>query len=207
MTPITYCEEDQILANAFQALEVNAQASAYWSDKKLDAMRARIKTFYIQAQNARCCYCQRHLGSTNHRLWDVEHVAPRSRYAHFMFIPTNLAAACPDCNSRKGEQETLVNTKRKTYPTSSADFRILHPHFDEFDDHIYQQGILYLPKTEKGKRTIYVCDLMRFAQMFIDWENSARDESFEVEVEAVFNETPVISEAAVDEILAKLPVR
>jgi hypothetical protein len=205
--PIVYCAADEALAIAFEALPSAEQVGSYWADSALDQLRSRVKTFYIAAQKTRCCYCNRHLGSENHRLWDVEHVASRSKHARFMFKPTNLAASCPDCNGRKGEHEALKNPKRKTYPKQSSDFRMLHPHFDTFDDHIHQNGMVYLPKTEKGKNTIYACDLMRFAQKFIDWENSAADTSFEQEVDVVFGGTSLASQAAVDEIIAKLPTK
>jgi hypothetical protein len=67
--------------------------------------------------------------------------------------------------------------------------------------------MVYLPKTEKGKETIYVCDLMRFAQRFIDWQNSAADTGFEKEVDTVFDEGSIASQAAVDAIIAKLPTK
>lgn len=203
--PIEYCEEDLLLVVAFEALPSNEQDGSYWAHAELKDLKARVKSFYIHAQNIRCCYCNRHLGTENLRIWDVEHIASRSKHARFMFTPTNLAAACPDCNKEKSDQEALVNSKRKTYPTKSADFKILHPHFDSFEDHIYCNGHIYAPKTAKGNATIRACNLLRFAQKYIDWTNSAIDTSFEKEVDSVFEEVPGISQAAVDAIVAKLP--
>jgi 5-methylcytosine-specific restriction endonuclease McrA len=205
--PVSYENDDVTIVASFEALPPSDQSGNYWSDPSLDGLKTRIKTYYITAQNTRCCYCNRHLGSDNHRLWDVEHIASRAKHARFMFVPTNLAAACPDCNSRKGDSEALVNTKRKTYPTSSEGFRILHPHFDNFQDHIHNVDLVYLPKTEKGKKTIYACDLLRFAQKFIDWENSAADASFENKVEQIFNEDNKTSEAAVEAIITELKIK
>ena len=205
--PIVYCAEDQARVTVFKALASEAQLGSYWSEPALEDLRSRVKAFYIAAQNTRCCYCNRHLGTDNHRMWDVEHVASRAKHTRFMFEPTNLAASCPDCNIKKGEQEVLVNTRRKTYPKTSASFRILHPHFDTFEEHIYQDNMVYLGKTEKGKNTIYFCDLLRFAQKFIAWENSAADMSFEMEVDTVFDEGAMASQAAVDTIIAKLPTK
>ena len=205
-TPITYCAEDLALVSAFRAESPEAQPGSYWADPSLESLRSRVKTFYIAAQNTRCCYCNRHLGIDNHRMWDVEHIVPRSRHARFMFEPANLAASCPDCNNEKADKDSLVNTKRKTYPRNSDAFRIVHPHFDRFEDHIHQIRMVYLPKTEKGTNTIYVCNLLRFAQKFIAWENSAADASFEEEVDIIFDEKAT-AQAAIDAILAELPTK
>jgi hypothetical protein len=205
--PISYCVEDCALITAFEALAPVAQQGSYWFDPALEDLRSRVKAYYIAAQNTRCCYCNRHLGTDNHRVWDVEHVASRAKHACFMFNPTNLAASCPDCNTKKGDQEVLGNAKRKTYPKTSAGFLIVHPHFDKFEEHIHKIDMVYLAKTEKGKRTIYVCDLLRFAQKFIAWDNSAIDTTFEQEVDTVFGGGSMASQAAIDAILAKLPTK
>jgi 5-methylcytosine-specific restriction endonuclease McrA len=203
--PIVYCGDHELLVAAFKARQLDAAAHAYWSDPLLESLRSRVKEFYIGAQRGRCCYCNRHLGSTNHRLWDVEHIVARKSHPHFMFEPLNLAASCPDCNIQKGEQNVLLNAERKTYPKDSAAFLIIHPHFDRFEEHIFCNDFVYIGKTKKGKKTIYVCDLLRFAQKFIDWENSASDDSFEAEVESLFDDNPGMSESAVQAIVSKLP--
>jgi 5-methylcytosine-specific restriction endonuclease McrA len=203
-TPIAYCSEDQKLVAAFETATAQDQSDSYWSDPGLEALRSRVKQHYIDAQGSRCCYCNRRIPSTNHRHWDVEHVVARILEPHFMFEPCNLAAACPDCNIQKGTQNVLINKKRKTYPRLSKDFLIVHPHFDRYDDHIFQQGMIYVAKTEKGKRTIYMCDLLRFAQEYIDWENSVSDTTFEKEVDSVLDGDTRMSQAAVVAIVAKL---
>jgi len=211
-TPIDYNEEDQAVVSAFEALAPEEQDGSFWSDLALNELKSRVKAYYITAQNTRCCYCDRHLGSTNHGVWNTEHVASRASHPRFMFKPTNLAASCPDCNINKGVKEVLTTPNRKTYPktssprTSSA-FLIIHPHFDRYEDHIHRINMVYLPKSKKGKKTIFVCDLLRFAQNFIDWENSAADTSFEEEVDTVFDEEPTVSQAAVDAVIAKLPIK
>jgi hypothetical protein len=107
VAPVTYCAEDQKLVAAFETLPSHAQLGSYWSDPVLVGLKSRVKTFYIVAQNVRCCYCNRHLGSYNHQVWQVDHVASRHKHARFMFTPVNLVASCPDCNVKKGKKETL----------------------------------------------------------------------------------------------------
>lgn len=204
---VTYQDADLILFNTFNSLPAEHQAGAYWADEALKGLKSRVKAFYIHEQRSRCCYCNRHLGSDNHRVWDLDHIASKGRHPRFLLEPRNLAAACPDCNAAKGEKESLVNPRRKTYPSRSSDFRIVHPHFDSFADHIHLVGFVYLGKTEKGKRTIYDCDLLRFAQKYVAWENSASDTRFEEEVNQAFVGNEVESQSAVDAILEKLNSR
>lgn len=203
--PHTYCPVDKALVEAFDALDHSAKDPGYWSDGSLADLKSRVKAFYIEVQSSRCCYCDRHQATENHRAWDIEHVADRSKYPWFMFTATNLAASCPDCNLAKSAKETLKTPGRKTYPKASADFRIVHPHFDVFADHIHRFGHIYVPKSSKGKYTIVACDLLRFAEKYIDWDNSAIDTRFEAEVNAAFNDDGVMGQAAVAEIVAKLP--
>jgi hypothetical protein len=203
--PITYCAADKGLVDAFDALDRAKKKPAYWSDGALAALKSRVKAFHIGVQDSRCCYCDRHQATENHRAWDVEHVADRSKYPWFMFTPKNLAASCPDCNLAKSAKETLKTPGRRTYPNTSEDFRIVHPHFDTFADHIHRLGHIYIPKSSKGKYTIITCDLLRFAEKYIDWENSAMDTRFEAEVNAAFDDVGIMGQEAVAEIVAKLP--
>ncbi|WP_428969905.1 HNH endonuclease [Sphingomonas sp. Xoc002] len=203
--PIAYCEADNQLVAAFDALARGDKAPGYWADDILAGLKTRVKAYYITAQSSRCCYCDRHQGTENHRSWDVEHIADRSKYPWFMFTPKNLAAACPDCNVAKSDKEALVTAGRKTYPADSAGFRLVHPHFDSFADHILRLDLVYIPKTKKGKYTIIACDLLRFAEKYIAWENSAADTRFEAEVNAAFQHSGAAGLAAVAEAIAKLP--
>lgn len=156
-----------------------------WEEASLREVKAHIKRHYIAAQGTRCCYCNRHLGSDNHRVWDIEHVVPRSSHCRFMFEPRNLAASCPDCNLHKADKKVLNNENRKSYPDGSSHFKIIHPHYDRFADHIFNSQYIYVGKTEKGKATIYACDLLRFAQKYIDWTTEIGDDRFEDEVDTV----------------------
>lgn len=163
---------------------------ALWSDDRAKDLRVAIKSFYVAAQATKCCYCDRHLGSDNHRVWDIDHIVPRGTHPWFMFEPLNLAATCPDCNIAKRAARVLKNNARKTYPKKPDDFLLLHPHFDDFEEHILRHRLIYIAKTEKGKRTIYACDLLRFAQRYIDWSGSVVDDRFEAEVDTVLEGGP-----------------
>lgn len=209
--PVNYSADEKTLIAPFLSLTTKEMDAGYWSHDDLADLKSRVKTYYILSQKRRCCYCDRHLATDNHRAWDVEHIAARDDYPHFMFEPQNLAASCIDCNLRKSTKDpylnknALINKRRKKYPNRSEDFRLVHPHFDTYKVHIYRNDMVYLGKTPKGKATIYACDLLRFAEKYIDWPNVISDVRFEDEVEEVLKETGIRSEAAVDDIVALLP--
>ncbi|WP_240314511.1 hypothetical protein [Vibrio tetraodonis] len=54
----------------------------------------------------------------------------------------------------------------KGFPSKSANYRIIHPHFDNYDEHIEVAvpGATYRYITEKGRHTIEVCELLRYHQ-------------------------------------------
>lgn len=202
ITPVSFSDAQlQLIA---ELCPVGTPPSAtVWNTPTINDLKAFIKSYYIAAQQSRCCYCDQHLASENHRVWDIDHIVPRSTHPRFTFEPRNLAAACPDCNIAKRDTRVLKNNARKTYPSTSADFKILHPHIDKFSDHIFRDRHLYLGKTEKGKQTIYTCDLLRFAQKYIDWTTSISDERFEGDVDSVVRGGPQAS-ASVHRLASEL---
>lgn len=161
-----------------------------WSDGRLKAVRKAVKDFCIDMQDARCCYCNRHLSSKNNLVWAIDHVMPRSSYPQFSFDPRNLAASCPDCNIAKSDSNVLVGKrKRKRFPDKSAAYTIVHPHYDNFDDHlVIVRKYIYSPRkgSSKGKKTIIVCDLLRYAEKFGSATSGVSDDRFEGFVDALF---------------------
>jgi hypothetical protein len=181
--PFTYNDDEMALVDAFLDRPAATMVGTYWSDDSLVDLKQRAKSYYIEIQCFRCCYCNQLIQSTNHRLWDLEHVVPRTSHPRFMFEPINLAAACPDCNGAKAASQPLILKDRRKYPCRSDAFTILHPHFDEFDDHLYWNGsLIYEPRTLKGKETIYVCDLLRFVQRHLTLPANPLDRRFEQSV-------------------------
>ena len=83
-------------------------------------------------------------------------------HCNLIHPPENLCVACPRCNNYKETTEVLVNPRTKTYPKKSSGFKIIHPLYDRYSDHIeLLGGILYRGKTDKGKFTIDTCHLYR----------------------------------------------
>ena len=158
---IAFTGADLALVTSYNASR--PQDPNYWTDPATDGIRSRIKRHYATQQAFRCCYCNRELLTRHGRVWDCEHVVPRSTHPQFLFHPINLVVSCVDCNNIKSNQQTLVRPRRVTLPTTSADYLIIHAHFDAFDDHLaILFGRFYLAKTDKGAATIITCALLRY---------------------------------------------
>ena len=149
-----------------------------WSDDELAAVRKEIRDFYRKEQKGICSYCRQSLSLVSALNCHVEHIVPKSLHLDFIFTPKNLCVICADCNQIKKEQETLgeipqTMTKansRKRYPISSRAFKIIHPHFDNYEDHILVLNGYYIDKgSKKGNFTIGACKLNRKLAAF-GWE-------------------------------------
>lgn len=185
--------------DVIQAFGVNpVKCADFWTTPEAVAVKSRAKSYFVKLQRRRCCYCRSNFETQHARVWDLEHVAPRARYPHFMFEEKNLAVSCISCNESKGDQDTLINGSRlKRYPSEPARFKIIHPHYDIYSDHLaWSNRVVPFPRTEKGKVTIYVCDLMRFALRAFDAAGSLTERRFEVEVDLVMSAEPMPHEKA-----------
>lgn len=155
---------DKALIKIEDKLKSNDFCGACWSDDDIDFIRKEIKDHYIKTQNYTCVYCKQIIKSTNGRVWDIEHIISRESVHEFMFEPKNLCTACPECNNRKGANKVTQSKARKRLPVKSEDYSIVHPHFDNYDEHIeaIKPGEFYISKSHKGEKTISMCGLNRF---------------------------------------------
>lgn len=90
-------------------------------------------------QNGKCAYCGLALERTSNS--EIEHIAPKGvlrngtvLHPEFMFTEKNLVFACHYCNSilKKGTFDTI---KVKNSDYESCTFKIVHPYFDNPDEH------------------------------------------------------------------------
>ncbi len=159
----------------------------HWGIDSLLPIRKEARTHYRMEQKGICAYCKSPLSIHSASNCQVEHIVPKSLHIEFMFTPKNLCVVCADCNEIKREQETLgeINEtllplksgkKRKKYPSSSNAFKIVHPHFDIYDDHILIVNGLYVDKgSKKGNFTIGACNLNRKLSIF-GWDSDIINE-------------------------------
>ncbi|MBU1296547.1 MAG: HNH endonuclease [Gammaproteobacteria bacterium] len=169
-----------------------------WSSNALTPIRIRIRNFYREHQNFICTYCKGDISTTSAFNAQVEHIVPKALHIDFMFTPKNLCVICADCNSIKSDKEVANEEEHTTnneniirYPTTADAFKIVHPHFDEYDEHIkIVADNFYVENnnSNKGRFTIYLCKLNRnFTRKYNRTEESLIDDSLNTTFQ-VFNE-------------------
>lgn len=156
-----------ITAQEHQSLrEKGGVDSTFWSksqqpDKELvGKFRREVKDHYLIEQTRRCCYCCFELQS-DHSTFDAEHIVDQKTHPNFMFELGNLAAACKRCNKCKSTKPSLVDGLIPVaLPTNSADYKIVHPHLDEWDEHLkFDQFDRIKAIDPKGKATMDLCGI------------------------------------------------
>ncbi|SHO23891.1 Putative uncharacterized protein [Moritella viscosa] len=159
---VMYSNEDVRLVTDFTERE-DRNGNA-WSNEEFVDIKTKIKNHYKVAQNYTCPYCKVIYPITHGMVWDIEHIIAKDKKPQFMFEPKNLCVACKDCNGAKTSKEVLVNKNRATFPVRGSDYKIVHPHFDQYEQHINAivPGDFYRPLTFKGEFTIITCRLLRF---------------------------------------------
>jgi len=177
LNSVVYSETSAALVSRYNA--DTDKASNYWSDVEVTPIRQEIKAHYIREQQHLCCYCGIPDSSTHGLDWDAEHIVPQNRHPEFLFTEVNLGVACRECNQSKRDKETLADPSVSTYPSTSEAFHIVHPHFDEWSDHILRDHLTYASFTEKGRWTIKECRLTRFDERVIGLRYPISDRRYE----------------------------
>lgn len=139
------------------------------------AVRKFIREHYLGQQRYRCAYCKIEKKESNGMTWDVEHILPKSLYPEYLFHPENLAVACKECNVPKDNHDILLGAKPVSFPRGIGRYSIVHPHFDNYDDHIEisvvgGKRIYRILNDKKGKQTYIICNLSRFDHQYAEWE-------------------------------------
>lgn len=181
MTPVQYSGANKVIVEAFENLSEDLQTANYWSDDAVKPVRSAIKDHYIADQQYVCVYCGRQHVTINKSLWDAEHVISRANASRFMFTPQNLAVSCRDCNIEKAQKE-VRNTTRKKFPNESKHYLIVHPHFDSYEEHIRWFGDVCAPLTDKGAKTLVMCNLTRFSTTLLGIEGALITPGFDKQV-------------------------
>ena len=149
--------------SAIKELENKGLVAEDWDSGKkyLQSFKKNLRNDMYNKQNKRCAFCRIHVPLAcvpMHR----EHIVYKDDHPQWMFLPENLCVACPYCDEYKGTAEVLVNHKTKTYLKVGNGFKIIHPLYDKYSDHIeLVGGILYRGRTAKGVFTINTCHLYR----------------------------------------------
>lgn len=153
-------EEKQAI---YQLEKSNGQNNKNWNSKNkyIISFKENLRQDMYMKQNELCAYCRIHVPPSCVPM-HCEHIVYKNKYPQWMFLPENLCVSCPCCNRFKGTTEVLVDPQTKKYPHNSRGFKIIHPIYDNYSEHIELIGdIIYRGKTEKGVFTIMTCHLYR----------------------------------------------
>lgn len=135
-----------------------------WTSKRkgIKSFKDNIRKHMFYQQGCKCAYCKMEmlLGCSN---LQKDHIVPKNPHLEWMFLPQNICVTCDKCNNNKSDIETLVDDSVVEYPSESIAFKIIHPFFDKYSEHIeIIDDLVYKAKTEKGKFTINTCKLYRY---------------------------------------------
>lgn len=138
-----------------------------WEDKSVIEIKSRIKKHYISQQDRTCTYCKVDLHTSHGMVWDTEHIIDKDSSPQWIFEPLNLCVSCKDCNQSKSTKTVTKSTSYRSFPKKNVNYRIVHAHFDNYEDHIQVgvPGVTYRYKTDKGRETIEVCGLLRYHEV------------------------------------------
>ncbi|RBP83570.1 hypothetical protein EBI01_07490 [Marinomonas rhizomae] len=163
-TPITFDEDDISLISEIKDRE--AFDSNSWGIDELIPLRSKVRAYYRDIQNGTCPYCKERIATRSAGNAQIEHIIPKSEHIIFMFEPKNLCVSCGDCNEYKSRNSVTKNDfivcnnhNPQRYPTSQNTFKIVHPHFDIYEEHLIKEGLFYRDLTPKGHFTIGICKL------------------------------------------------
>lgn len=135
-----------------------------WSKSNFNDLKQSLITHLREEQKNKCCYCKRELGFDLKEV-EIEHIIPKGEYECFTFHMKNLSLSCPGCNTSKHADQVLYNPVVK-YPRTGKNFKIVHPHFDDYDLHIaIHYGSIYEGLDAKGHNTLSACNISRLRKV------------------------------------------
>tara|TARA_R110002012_G_scaffold304293_1_gene507695 strand:- start:1113 stop:1613 length:501 start_codon:yes stop_codon:yes gene_type:complete len=148
-SPFSYTNDE------LQLIEERFDNHADWNTACFDRVKTAIRNDLRPKQYSVCCYCKWELGQDIKKV-DIENIIPKSTYSAYTFHPLNLSLSCPSCNTSKGNKPVLVSDITE-YPIDGTSVKIVHPHFDDYNDHIemYKDAI-YEGYSVKGSETIKI---------------------------------------------------
>ncbi len=148
-----------VVINCAEQNRIKAQ-NYDWNYYHLGDIIEKIRNHYSSEQGKLCAFCKLPFRDEI----QVEHLIPKAGAQkprkEFSYHPINLAVSCRFCNTNKSTNNDFQEQIWKHYPTSGIYFRIIHPHFDKYFNHIeIVDKSRYVAKSSKGFHTIKRCGL------------------------------------------------
>ena len=114
-------------------------------------MDAAIRLAVRKRAADRCEYCQRRQADSPLMTLHIEHVVPRKHGGDDAL--DNLAAACSECNLRKGSNLTGIDSATNQITP------LFNPRRQSWAEHFCWEGLRIVGMTAVGRTTIRVLDL------------------------------------------------
>lgn len=137
---------------AFTDAEKDAITAALATDKPWDwkpggdvgealkSVKKKIRDLHMSRHGDRCCYCRKNIKGGGHFVVDREHVLPKSLAAYKLLAYEiwNLGISCKRCNMqyKKNKDDFVVNPANAAALQTSVNYRLIHPNYDRYKDHI-----------------------------------------------------------------------
>jgi len=137
-----------------------------WKKTCFDEIKKNIKLNLYAQQGGRCSYCKSIL---DFAICDphLDHILDKKNYEKFGFHTKNLTLTCPKCNNKKSTKDAKARSIKKNYPSKTDYFKIYHPYYDRYEDHLYKVDDLIISwHSDKGLETIKMCNLDRVELVF-----------------------------------------
>lgn len=127
------------------AVEAAMQTDKPWKEDnaEINSVKTKIRDLHLARQKSNCCYCRTNLHGGGHFMIDREHVLPKKAFKQYTFEIWNLSISCKRCNMEmKGERKHFVVDMGPTAAVqTSANYRIIHPNFDAWKDHLQRYQV------------------------------------------------------------------
>jgi uncharacterized protein (TIGR02646 family) len=165
MTPYLLSPLESQIITSLQKKTLSSKET--WEDESVTELKLRIKKHYISEQGETCAYCKVDLHTSHGMVWDTEHIIDKDSSPKWIFEPLNLVVSCKDCNQSKWNRTVTKSISYKSFPNKTANYLIVHSHFDNYEDHIKVgvPGVTYRYKSDKGRETIAICGLLRYHKL------------------------------------------
>lgn len=118
-----------------------AKAKPWDEDNELiKSVKTKLRTHHLARHGNTCCYCKTILHGAGYFMIDREHILPKGNVAYkpYSFTTWNLSISCKRCNMQlKGEDDSFVVDKINPASfTLGSNYQLLHPNFDQWDQHL-----------------------------------------------------------------------
>ena len=114
-------------------------------------MDAALRELVRRRAGQRCEYCRLPQAQAPIVRFHVEHVVPRQHGGSDE--SSNLALACPRCNSFKGPNLTAID------PESGQVVPLFHPRTDSWEDHFDWHGVILIGRTPNARATVRLLNM------------------------------------------------